>query len=181
MALVDVVEEALEPINETYAEAARQRLWSRLNDLRSKVEKRLVDQGIHVDDIRYEFYLNMRYQGTETPMMVLSPKNGDFKGEFLKNHLREFSFVFPETKPILVDDVRIRGIGKSGTVGADDEQLGSELESMKSMTANMDLRERTVCTRLTAADLPTLTDLLQTKCTSQQADGRALQCMCLEN
>jgi hypothetical protein len=37
-------------------------------------------------------YLNMRYQGTETSIMVLKPADGDFKNEFKKIHLREQLF-----------------------------------------------------------------------------------------
>ncbi|PVH93345.1 hypothetical protein DM02DRAFT_662054 [Periconia macrospinosa] len=106
MALADVVQEAQEPVNAIYAGSAINDLDARLNNLRSGVKQALVAQNIHEDDIYYEEYLNMRYQGTETAMMILRPSRGDFKEAFLEQHLREFNFVFPENRSILIDDIR---------------------------------------------------------------------------
>lgn len=127
MALADVVQEAQEPVNETYNESSRGRLESRLGSLRSQVREQMLNQGIREADICYENYLNMRYHGTETSIMVLQPPNGDFKAEFQDTHLREFSFVFPDDKAIYVDDVRVRGIGSSERKDWEGEQLGEQL------------------------------------------------------
>ncbi|KAL2832542.1 Hydantoinase B/oxoprolinase-domain-containing protein [Aspergillus cavernicola] len=127
MALADVVQEAQEPVNETYSEPSQSRLESRLSKLRHQVGQQLISQGIRETDIMYEMYLNMRYQGTETSIMVLQPPNGDFKAEFQKTHLREFSFCFPDDKPIYVDDVRVRGIGTSERKEWEGEELGQQL------------------------------------------------------
>jgi 5-oxoprolinase (ATP-hydrolysing) len=127
MALADVVQEAQEPVNETYDEASRSRLETRLSNLRNQVKDQLINQGIRETDIAYEMYLNMRYQGTETSIMVQQPADGDFKAEFQKTHLREFSFCFPDDKVIFVDDVRVRGIGTSQRKDWEGEQLGQQL------------------------------------------------------
>ncbi|KAL3462736.1 Hydantoinase B/oxoprolinase-domain-containing protein [Aspergillus heterothallicus] len=127
MALADVVQEAQEPVNETYNDASRDRLETRLATLRSQVKEQLLNQGMREADIAYEMYLNMRYQGTETSIMVQQPPNGDFKQEFQKTHLREFSFCFPDEKVIFVDDVRVRGIGTSQRKDWEGEQLGQQL------------------------------------------------------
>ncbi len=131
MALADVVHEEQEPTNEVYSSQSLNRLNQRIDVLKSKVSAHLTHQGIHEEDVGYECYLNMRYQGTETPMMVLRPESGDYKAEFLRIHLREFSFVFPADKPILVDDVRVRGVGHSGTNDEDGKLLGHELQNMR--------------------------------------------------
>ncbi|KAL3475522.1 Hydantoinase B/oxoprolinase-domain-containing protein [Aspergillus californicus] len=127
MALADVVQESQEPVNETYNDSSHGRLESRLSTLQGQVGEQLTNQGIRESDIVYEKYLNMRYQGTETSIMVLQPPNGDFKAEFQKTHLREFSFCFPDEKPIYVDDVRIRGIGTSERKEWEGEELGQQL------------------------------------------------------
>jgi 5-oxoprolinase (ATP-hydrolysing) len=127
MALADVVQEAQEPVNETYDESSRSRLEERLSNLRSQVKYQLINQGIQETDIAYEMYLNMRYQGTETLIMVQQPPNEDFKTEFQKTHLREFSFCFPDDKVIFVDDVRVRGIGTSQRKDWEGDQLGHQL------------------------------------------------------
>ena len=73
----------------------------------------------------------MRCQGTETTKMVLKPKDGDYVAEFLRIHLREFSFVFPSGGPILVDDIFVRGVGKGDMNDEDGKLLGEELVNMK--------------------------------------------------
>lgn len=56
----------------------------------------------------------MRYQGTDTSLMIMEPENGDFEQSFLASHLREFTFTVPGMS-IIVDDLRIRGIANDGT------------------------------------------------------------------
>lgn len=129
MALANIVQEAQEPANRVYDDASIEQLAHRLSALRDKVRKKLLDQGIQSEDISFEVYLNMRYQGTETSIMVLQPSDGDFKAEFQKTHLREFSFVFPDNKPIFVDDVRVRGIGTSSCKRSKGQQLAEALKS----------------------------------------------------
>lgn len=150
MALADVVQEAQEPVNEIYDNDSQGRLGNRLSKLREKVRLQIMNQGIRADDdISYEMYLNMRYQGTETAIMVREPPNGDFKTEFQKIHLREFAFNFPEEKPIFVDDVRVRSTVASGRKESDGQQLGQELRSTAFTSAPMETAERMVCTNNT--------------------------------
>lgn len=144
MALADVVQEAQEPVNETYSDSSRGRLETRLSILQKRVREQLLRQGISDGDISYEVYFNMRYQGTETSIMVLQPSNGDFKVEFQKTHLREFSFIFPDGRPIYVDDVRVRGIGASGRKDWDGQQLGEQLRNVNFQPASSKLAERMV-------------------------------------
>ncbi|GAB1212198.1 hypothetical protein ATERTT37_001330 [Aspergillus terreus] len=143
MALADVVQETQEPVNETYSDDSRGRLEQRLSVLRDKVCQQLRDQGMQENDTSYEMYLNMRYQGTETSIMVLQPPNGDFKTEFKKAHLREFAFLFPDERPIFVDDVRVRGIGARGRQGpSDGNRLGKELRNSHCHKVSVDTAER---------------------------------------
>lgn len=145
MALADVVQEAQEPVNETYSDDSRGRLEQRLSVLRDKVCQQLRDQGMQGNDTSYEMYLNMRYQGTETSIMVLQPPNGDFKTEFKRAHLREFAFLFPDERPIFVDDVRVRGIGARGRQGpSDGNRLGKELRNSHCHKVSVDTAERMV-------------------------------------
>lgn len=144
MALADVVQEAQEPVNDKYDESSRGRLEERLLKLQTVVREQLMSQDIREKSIMYEIYLNMRYQSTETSIMVLRPADGDFKAEFKKIHLREFSFAFPDEKAIYVDDVRVRGIGASQREDWEGEQLGEQLRSSTFEPASSKLVERMV-------------------------------------
>ncbi|KAJ9397496.1 hypothetical protein DTO282F9_5501 [Paecilomyces variotii] len=114
MALAEIVHEGLEPISEVYCAEALSKIRKRLDALQGKVQKELKEEGFDESSLHYERYLNMRYQGTDTSMMIMEPENGDFEQSFLANHLREFTFTVPG-RPILVDDLRIRGIANDGT------------------------------------------------------------------
>lgn len=145
MALADFVQEAQEPVNEVYGDESRSRLLDRLSRLRDKVCRQLNGQGISNGDISYQRYLNMRYQGTETAIMVLEPADGDFKEEFKRMHLREFAFLSPDERPIIVDDVRVRGVGTCNALErSDGQRLGQKLKYASFSGAPQEMVERTV-------------------------------------
>ena len=144
MALADVVQEAQEPVNLSFTSSTIDELQSRLNRMQINVLDLLTAQGINANDVVFEEYLNMRYQGTETAMMILRPDSGDFRQAFLDQHLREFNFVFPESRPILVDDVRVRGIGRTGPIDSDADTLASELKTISFFKTSPDISERKV-------------------------------------
>ncbi|OTB19549.1 hypothetical protein K445DRAFT_326976 [Daldinia sp. EC12] len=129
MALAEVVQEAQEPSSEILSEESLTRLMARMQDLKAKVTEGLLAQGIQEAAIEHEQYLNLRYQGTDTNFMILAPVDGDWRSALEKEHLRELSFVFPRGKKVHVDDVRVRGVGKSTEVSHDNSKLVKELES----------------------------------------------------
>ncbi|KAI0853332.1 Hydantoinase/oxoprolinase N-terminal region-domain-containing protein [Daldinia vernicosa] len=100
-----------------------------MRDLKAKVTEGLLDQGIREAAIEHEQYLNLRYQGTDTNFMILVPVDGDWRAALEREHLRELSFVFPRDKKVRVDDVRVRGVGKSTEVSHDNSKLVKELKS----------------------------------------------------
>jgi 5-oxoprolinase (ATP-hydrolysing) len=138
MALADVVDERQEPESHVWdgKGASRDGLKSKMNDLKERSRQRLQDQGFSADDsIDFEEYLNMRYRGTESALMVIKPNEEEVKelyggddwafGEaFVRQHEQEFGFTLPD-RDIIVDDVRVRGIGKSfsGMSKTVDQQL----------------------------------------------------------
>ena len=127
MALAEVIQEAQEPSSETLDEEAIPRIRARHEVLRHKVSGLLADQEVPEAAITYEIYLNLRYQGSDTKLMILEPADGDWRKAFIEDHYREFAFVLPEERKILVDDVRIRGIGRSDENTKDNESLEREL------------------------------------------------------
>ncbi|KAI1210179.1 Hydantoinase B/oxoprolinase-domain-containing protein [Annulohypoxylon truncatum] len=129
MALAEVVQEAQEPSSEILSEESLVRLMARMQDLKAKATQSLLAQGIAEEFIEHEQYLNLRYQGTDTNFMILSPADGDWRSSLEKEHLRELSFVFPSDKKVHVDNVRVRGVGRSTEVSHDNSKLVKELKS----------------------------------------------------
>lgn len=125
MALADVVDESQEPESKVWSdkEEVKQKLKSKMNELKKRSTNKLRDQGFDDKSIVFEEYLNMRYRGTESALMIIKPSpeeakdayGGDdwaFGKAFVKQHEQEFGFTLPG-RDIIVDDVRVRGIGKS--------------------------------------------------------------------
>ncbi|KAK3951988.1 Hydantoinase B/oxoprolinase-domain-containing protein [Pseudoneurospora amorphoporcata] len=126
MALADVVDERQEPDSSVWKaddQSVIQGLKDKMEALKEKSRQALRDQGFEDDQIVFEEYLNMRYRGTESALMIIKPTaedaekhyNGndwDFASAFVSHHRYEFGFTLEE-RDIVVDDVRVRGIGKS--------------------------------------------------------------------
>lgn len=131
MALADVVHEVQEPSSAIFSENEKPALVKRLQDLSERASAELREQGFSDDEITHERYLNMRYEGTESALMVVEPESTQYGGEtwafgqaFIRQHEQEFGFTLPD-RGIVVDDVRVRGIGKSfrATSKTVDQQL----------------------------------------------------------
>ena len=125
MALADVVDESQIPESKVWAREGEvvDELKASMDKLKQKSTAKLRDQGFNDESIVFEEYLNMRYRGTESPLMTVRPNedeakryfggdNWAFGKAFVKQHELEFGFTLPD-RDIIVDDIRARGIGKS--------------------------------------------------------------------
>jgi len=112
--LADVVEDHQEPcsliLNNDGTICQIGQIFKKLT---AKSISELKKVGFSNENIMVERYLNLRYEGTETALMI--HQNGtkwNFEEAFIENHKREFGFIFVN-KNIIVDDIRVRCIGKS--------------------------------------------------------------------
>lgn len=111
MALADVVVEHQEPETINFSNQTLDQLQGRFDRLRAQGVGALESQGFSVEQIRHEFFLNMRYQGTDTSLMIPHPgRLAGFEEAFVARHQQEFGFTQPRST--IVDDVRVRTIGK---------------------------------------------------------------------
>lgn len=123
MALADVVHEAQEPCAKNYDPDNFVYFESRLSALENECVEALMGQGFSRANIACEPFLHLRYQGTDCALMVTPLKEKmqgrqksycyvDFQSAFLERYKREFGFVIDD-RDIVVDDIRVRGVGKS--------------------------------------------------------------------
>ncbi|OAX39715.1 hypothetical protein K503DRAFT_769260 [Rhizopogon vinicolor AM-OR11-026] len=117
LALADRAYELQEPSSTFYSAQTRRSLVARLNKLTNDVKAELKRQGFEGDRVSVERMLNMRFEGTDTALMVLPHKDDgdgteDFEAAFRRVYKAEFGFLL-DTKGIIVDDVKVRGIGKT--------------------------------------------------------------------
>ncbi|KAI0139008.1 Hydantoinase B/oxoprolinase-domain-containing protein [Hypoxylon sp. NC0597] len=112
MALANLVEEVQEPSSLVLGPSSTSEILERFKVLRERAIQGLLQQGVSSNKhIETQQFLNLRYEGTDTQMMVSLPEDGDFKRAFEELHQQEFSFLLP-SRDIVVDDIRVRGIAK---------------------------------------------------------------------
>lgn len=120
MALADVVYEAQEPASCTYSCENLIKLDTRIKVLDQKCCEELEKQGFNREQIETQPFLHLRYEGTDCALMCSNqfPAKdgtsiyGDFYTAFITRYKTEFGFVLKDRK-IYVDDIRVRGVGKS--------------------------------------------------------------------
>ncbi|KAJ3786784.1 5-oxoprolinase [Lentinula aff. detonsa] len=141
LALADRAYELQEPSSTFYTPQNRPSLISRMDKKEAEVREELKRQGFEGSRVHVERMLNMRFEGTDTSLMVLPNPDEKLEGEnggedFLKAFKRvyraEFGFLL-DGKTIIVDDIKVRGIGKTfDTLG---ESVYSEVEHLRSSNA----------------------------------------------
>ncbi|RIB11070.1 Hydantoinase B/oxoprolinase-domain-containing protein [Gigaspora rosea] len=142
LALADVVHEVQEPCSKTFSDDTLPYLMERINALCDTCTKELNSQGFNESHIQHHIYLNLRYQGTDFGMMTLKPKDSwDFIKTFTEQYKQEFGFHFPDRK-ILVDDIRIRGIGKGFEIEKHD--IFDEIKNTSPIPVSEDQCDNTV-------------------------------------
>ncbi|CAK9224540.1 unnamed protein product [Sphagnum troendelagicum] len=112
MGLADVVEEAQEPYAAVYGPLVMDEVSNRSAALKEEVKKQLGLQGFKKEEISTEVFLNLRYEGTDTAMMIKDPDDGNYATAFVRQFRQEYGFEL-QRKAILISDVRVRGIGST--------------------------------------------------------------------
>ncbi|RMZ46598.1 hypothetical protein AFCA_012137 [Aspergillus flavus] len=115
MALADVVVENQEPVAWKFEDDTLSELQARLDLISKKGIEALKLQGFDEESIVHECFLNMKYQGSDTTLMIRKPDQlSDFGAAFNTRHAQEFGF--SQSRDILIDDIRVRSIGRSRVV-----------------------------------------------------------------
>ncbi|KAI8808820.1 Hydantoinase B/oxoprolinase-domain-containing protein [Cladochytrium replicatum] len=137
LSLADVVQELQEPSAVILEQANLAHLKSRGAALSAQVSSKLQSQGFPESHIRTRIYLNLRYQGTDTAIMIAEPadQSWDFIKPFVAQYQQEFGFTLQD-RDVVVDDIRVRGVGKSST------SIAAERNGMKDWVTELDEASR---------------------------------------
>lgn len=92
-------------------------IFEQLLQLRNESKQRLSEQGFQETQIECTYFLHMRYEKTDTAIMVacsITDKDSlsQFEQVFQEKYRREFGFVLTD-RNIIIDDLRVRSRGKS--------------------------------------------------------------------
>lgn len=131
LSLADIVVERQEPFNSGELSVSLDLATERLKVLESEARQELLAQGFSEENIKISHYLNCRYHGTDTAQMTTldddhnpnGTENATYQDVFIANYRREFGFELRD-RPILVDDIRIRAIGKANTLLKAEQEQG---------------------------------------------------------
>ena len=130
--------EIQEPASTFYTPENVPALSSRLDALTEATQKELEKQGFPAERIRIERMLNMRFDGTDTALMVL-PEAGENENDYLSAFRRayraEFGFLLDEAR-VVVDDIKVRGIGT--TTDDSGPSVFDELEQLQTSRVRPD-------------------------------------------
>ncbi|KAH8678956.1 Hydantoinase B/oxoprolinase-domain-containing protein [Tricladium varicosporioides] len=111
MALADVVHEERCPYALVYSEDSIPIITAGLEKLEVKAVEALLIQNIPKSRITSELYVNMRFHGSDTPLMI-QVLCLDILSAFKDAHKKQFGFL-PVGRDIIIDDLRVRSIGHS--------------------------------------------------------------------
>lgn len=110
MGLADVVEERRQAFRGVLQELSCAKLDVKLASLAHDAQAVLRERGFEKDAVTVQDFLNLRYQGTDTALMVPRPEDGDWAGAFTAMYKRDFGFTLD--RPLLVDDLRVRATAR---------------------------------------------------------------------
>lgn len=141
LALAEVVKESQEPLSTQY-ESSKSDLTKKLGEMTEASVADMKDQGFSPDQVRHERYLNLRYDGSDTSLMILEPEdNSDFLESFRERHRREFGF--NSDRPVLVDDIRVRTIAASKVRDEKSPLVQLREASLRDITTSPDVTTKT--------------------------------------
>lgn len=118
IALADIVHEETIPCSMIYDKSNIEKINKIIEQKCNKCKEVLTGKGFSEDYIRYEIYLNLRYDRTDFSLMVSCSNDGkiifctedNYRNSFLEQYKREFGFLVPN-RAILLDDIRVRSSG----------------------------------------------------------------------
>ncbi|HLC16474.1 MAG TPA: hydantoinase B/oxoprolinase family protein, partial [Thermodesulfovibrionia bacterium] len=112
LGLADVVREVQTSAADTLSSETLKRLEPRFKKLEEVAIQELHQEGFSVSQIQAGRYLNLRYNGTSTAMMIQEAVDKGYETSFREAHAQEYGFDFRD-REIVIDDLRVRAAGKA--------------------------------------------------------------------
>ncbi len=113
--MADVVVDRQKPSSLVYGPQALPAIKKEIAELTRQTFDELARQGFAPPNMDATAYLNLRYDGTDTAMMILSPADDDYARGLSDTYRREFGFDLAG-RAIMVDDIRVRARGRTANL-----------------------------------------------------------------
>ncbi len=108
--LADIVHEEQMPCAKIFSPSTLKAVLIDCELLEAKGRRALQDGGFR-GEIESQRFLSMRYDGSDTALMVLADQGNEIMTSFVATHHQEFGFT-PSDRNVIIDELRIRVIGK---------------------------------------------------------------------
>lgn len=127
----DEVVEMQEP-HDVKLESAKdlQYLRSRSIEMSQIAENKLREHNGHDIEVMTMSFLNIRYEGTSTPVMTEWKQEKDIKKVFIENYEREFGFKLSD-RALIVEDVRVRAVARNSWASEDLDSFEFESDQIQ--------------------------------------------------
>nr|WP_320013869.1 hydantoinase B/oxoprolinase family protein [uncultured Desulfobacter sp.] len=112
MGMADVVTERQQPSSAVLCPQTLKDIEIIFERLEEEACQKLQNQGFSPKAVDTTRFLNLRYHGTDTGIMISRPAHNDYAAAFRAVYRREFGFDL-SGRQILIDDIRIRARGKT--------------------------------------------------------------------
>jgi 5-oxoprolinase (ATP-hydrolysing) len=117
--LADSVREAQRVVAQTY-DASTAASWdATFDEMAAPLRESIAREGIAAERIVVQRFLNLRYRGSDTAIMIARPDDLDYASAFVASHRQQYGFLL-HNRPLEIDHVRVRVVGQSA-VNADDD------------------------------------------------------------
>jgi 5-oxoprolinase (ATP-hydrolysing) len=93
-------------------------------------------EGFQENQTHAETFLNLKYEGSDSTIMIRTPEDGDYAEAFHRQHSKEYGFNFKDRRKIIIENIRVRSLGRPNTshhhsVPFHDPELSKRLKSHK--------------------------------------------------
>lgn len=144
LSLADVIYEVQEPSAIVLTDNNLPILKEKIQQLTGKCLRK-IDAMSSNETVTFETVLNLRYEGTDTNMMIYKPSDSwDFKSIFDQKYQSEFGFTLPG-RNVLVDDIIVKGIEK-GSHAVQKLQVYDEIKHMDRRKISINQSTRVIST-----------------------------------
>ncbi|PWN88796.1 hypothetical protein FA10DRAFT_255151 [Acaromyces ingoldii] len=114
IALADMVQDKVVAFHVVYEPTSMSKIKEKVQQMKKSALQELVANAAPFASTEVEVFLNMRFDGTDTSLMVRQQENGtDCAAVFHQQHQREFGFTL-QTRKIVVEEIRVRAVGRTG-------------------------------------------------------------------
>jgi len=81
-----VTVEGEKPLGHTIDKERLEQSNTIFDTIKQENSSKLLAQGFNDKELVHETYLNLRYEGSDTSIMIKTPENGDYEAEFHSIH-----------------------------------------------------------------------------------------------